>query len=67
METYALRGQFTWIEGSDVVILGNVVKNSSHENLVRGSGSAARILVAPHDPANPDLGLYGDQKSPIML
>jgi hypothetical protein len=65
--TYALRGQFTWIQGSDIVILGNVVKNSSHENVVRGSGLATRILVAHNDLANPDLGLNGDQKASIVL
>jgi hypothetical protein len=65
--TNTLRAQFIWIEGTDNVYLGNVVKNSSHENVIRGSNSATRILIAHNDLANPDLGLPGDQKAAVVM
>jgi hypothetical protein len=65
--TNALRAQFIWIEGTDHVYLGNVVRNSSHENVIRGSNSASRILIAHNDLANPDLGMAGDMKAAIVM
>lgn len=65
--TNALRAQFIWIEGTDHVYLGNLVRNSSHENLIRGSNGASRILIAHNDLANPDLGMGGDMKATVVM
>ena len=56
-----LRAYFTWVEGSDVVIVGNTVANSTREHVVRVSGGGAtRVLVEYNNFANVDRTALGD-------
>lgn len=48
-----LRGYFVWMDGSDIVILGNKVANSTREHILRcSSQTTSRILVANNDLTN---------------
>ena len=48
-----LRGYFVWGEGSDYVILGNTVANSTREHIVRVT-RMTRLLIAQNNFANVD-------------
>ena len=48
-----LRDYYMWVEGSNVVALGNTVPNSTRQHIVRMVG-ATRVLVADNDFANLD-------------
>ena len=49
-----LAGYFTWGAGSDLVLLGNVVANSTREHVVRLGGGADRTLIAGNTFTNAD-------------
>jgi PKD repeat protein len=55
-----LRDYFTWVQGNNVVIVGNIVANSTREHVVR-VGGAERILIAHNDFTNLDRRNSGDQ------
>ncbi|MDP9173741.1 MAG: PKD domain-containing protein [Planctomycetota bacterium] len=46
-----LRAYFTFVEGSDISIIGNTVANSTREHIVRIAG-ATRVLVADNNLSN---------------
>ncbi len=46
-----LRAYFVWLGGSDIVITGNTVANSTREHVVRGAGWE-RVLVAHNNLTN---------------
>ena len=48
-----LRAYFAWIEGKDVVLLGNVVVNSTREHVVRNSGGS-HVLIYDNTFTNQD-------------
>ena len=48
-----LRGYFLWAQGSDIVVLGNSIANSTREHIVRATG-VQRMLVAENTFANLD-------------
>ncbi len=47
--TTALNAYFAWIQGNDIVILGNTVANSTGEAILRVSGGASDVLVADNN------------------
>jgi len=49
---YGLRSYLIWAQGTDIVVLGNKVVNSTHEHPMR-VWEVERILVAYNDFANP--------------
>ena len=50
-----LRAYLVWIEGSDVVVLGNNAVNSTREHILRsGGGGATRVLIAYNTLDNKD-------------
>jgi hypothetical protein len=54
-----IRGYFLWLEGSDAVVLGNTVANSTREHVLRTGNNAGptgfqRLLVAHNDFTNLD-------------
>jgi hypothetical protein len=52
-----LRGYFEWMNGTDQVLLGNYVANSTREHIVRSSfTSTNRVLIAGNSFANPTNG-----------
>ncbi len=46
-----LNAYFAWVQGNDIVIVGNSVANSIGESLIR-VGGANRVLIADNDLAN---------------
>lgn len=50
---HSVRGYFVWLQGSDDVILGNTVPNSTREHIIR-IGGADRVLIADNTFANED-------------
>jgi hypothetical protein len=52
-----LRGYFEWMNGTDQVLLGNTVVNSTREHIVRSSFTTTdRVLIAGNNFANPTNG-----------
>jgi hypothetical protein len=49
----SIRSYFVWVQGQDVVIVGNKVANSTREHIIR-VGGADRVLVAFNDFTNID-------------
>jgi hypothetical protein len=47
----SLRGYFAWVQGSDFVIVGNKVPNSTREHIIR-IGGADRVEIASNDFTN---------------
>jgi PKD repeat protein len=62
---YGLRGYFVWIQGSDIVIIGNTVANSTQEDVLRGEGT--RILIEYNNLTNIQFGADGTAKSAIAI
>jgi hypothetical protein len=62
--TYGLRSYLVWGQGSDFVLLGNKVLNSTHEHPIRIYG-VDRLLIAYNDLANPQT--YGFETSKMAL
>jgi hypothetical protein len=44
----ALNGYFCWVQGNDIVVVGNTVADSTGESIVR-VGGANRVLIAEND------------------
>ncbi|MDP9174016.1 MAG: PKD domain-containing protein [Planctomycetota bacterium] len=59
-----LRAYFTWVQGSDISIIGNTVANSTREHIVRIAG-ATRVLVADNNLSNISGVLRGDSKDTV--
>ncbi|HXE51467.1 MAG TPA: PKD domain-containing protein, partial [Tepidisphaeraceae bacterium] len=56
-----LRGYLDWMSGTDQVIIGNYVVNSSRQHVVRSSSTnSARVLIAGNNFANPSDPANGD-------
>ncbi len=66
-----VRGYFVWGDGSDLVIVGNRVVNSTRESCIRVNGvDARRVLISHNDLANPgrtDIDPRDTQKASIVL
>jgi len=62
---YGLRGYFVWIQGSDIVIVGNTVANSTQEHIIRGEGT--NILIEYNNLTNIQFGAAGTAKSAIAI
>ncbi len=63
--TTGLRGYFVWVQGNDVVILGNTVANSTQEHNIRGY--ATRVLIAYNNLTNIQTNPAGAAKTCIAL
>lgn len=58
-EYNSIRSYFVWLEGTDVVVVGNKVVNSTREHIIR-VGGADRVLMAFNDFSNQDRSWAGD-------
>lgn len=56
-----IRDYFCWVEGRDIVILGNEVANSTREHVVRVWGGE-RVLIAENSLSNLDRRSMGDPR-----
>lgn len=56
-----LRSYFAWVEGKDIVLLGNRVANSTREAIFRVSRDASRILLHGNDFTNRSRVSAGDR------
>jgi hypothetical protein len=56
-----IRDYFCWVEGRDIVIVGNEVANSTREHIVRVWG-AERVLIAENSLSNLDRRTLGDSR-----
>jgi Ca2+-binding RTX toxin-like protein len=70
-DIHGLRGYFEWMNGSEQVIVGNTVVNSTREHVMRSSfASTSKILITDNNFANPSDagGDSGDSpKTPINI
>lgn len=57
----SVRGYFDWVQGSDWVIVGNDVQNSTREHIVR-VGGADRVTAESNRFSNQDRTAQGDSK-----
>jgi PKD repeat protein len=59
-----LRAYFTWVQGTDIAIVGNTVVNSTREHIVRVAG-ATRIQIADNNLSNVSGAAWGDPEDGI--
>jgi hypothetical protein len=60
-----IRGYFEWMDGTDQVLLGNTVVNSTREHIVRSSFTTTdRVLIAGNNFANPSYAAGDANDSP---
>jgi hypothetical protein len=62
----ALRSYFVWVQGQDVVILGNTVPNSTREAVIRATG-AERLLIGYNSITNKNMGGIDTAKNTLTI